>query len=155
MATLGSGLGRLQPAAARQRQDAAADGHSLGGDTFRLGWLGDGARRGMELGAQRVGGDKQREWMGQGLATAAMGAPAMSLAAERRRKMERAGGRMEDALLSKTRRARRGGAHATREASIDEPRSLRCPKSVGHGIPLLVRFQSLKPRIEIPPQKCD
>ena len=40
----------------------------------------------MELGAQRVGGDKQREWMGQGLAAAAMGAPAMSLAAERRRK---------------------------------------------------------------------
>ena len=87
------------------------------GDTFWLGWLGDGARRGMELGAQRVGGDKQREWMGQGLATAAMGAPAMSLAAERRRKMERAGGRMEDALLSKTRRARRGGAHATSELS--------------------------------------
>ena len=144
MATLGPGLGRLQPAAARQRQDAVADGHSLDGDAFWLGWLGDGARRGMELGAQMVGGDEQREWMGQGLAAAAMGAPAMSLAAERRRKMERAGGRMEDALLSKTRRARRGGAHATREASTDEPRGLQCPKSVGHGIRLLVRFQSLK-----------
>ena len=144
MATLGSGLGRLQPAAARQRQDTAADGHSLGGDTFPAR-LAEGRREeGMELGAQRVGGDKQREWMGQGLATAAMGAPAMSLAAERRRRMERAGGRMEDALLSKTRRARRGGAHATREASTDEPRGLQCPKSVGHGIRLLVRFQSLK-----------
>ena len=86
MATLGSGLGRLQLAAARQRQDTAADGHSLGGDTFPAR-LAEGRREeGMELGAQRVGGDKQREWMGQGLAAAAMGAPAMSLAVERRRK---------------------------------------------------------------------
>ena len=86
MATLGSGLGRLQPAAARQRQDTAADGHSLGGDTFPA-MLAEGRREeGMELGAQRVGGDEQREWMGQGLAAAAMGAPAMPLAVERRRK---------------------------------------------------------------------
>ena len=86
MATLGSGLGRLQPAAARQRQDTAADGHSLGGDTFPAR-LAEGRREeGMELGAQRVGGDEQREWMGQGLAAAAMGAPAMPLAVERRRK---------------------------------------------------------------------
>ena len=54
--------------------------------------VGDGARRrwrGMELGAQMVGDDELRGWMGQGLAVAAMGAPAMALAAERRRRMER------------------------------------------------------------------
>ena len=43
----------------------------------------------MELGAQMVGDDELRGWMGQGLAVAAMGAPAMALAAERRRRMER------------------------------------------------------------------
>ena len=62
----------------------------------------------------------------------AMGTPAMALAAERRRRMERAGGRMEDALLSKMRRARRGGTHATSEASTEEPHGLQCSKSVGH-----------------------
>ena len=100
----------------------------------------------MELGAQRVGGDEQREWMGQGLAAAAMGAPAMSLAAERRRKMERAGGRMEDALLSKTRRARRGGAQATSEASHAalDTYTWSAMKATQHG------FKNL-----ILPKKCD
>jgi len=57
------------------------------------GFAGWGRREetleGHGTGCSDGGGDELRGWMGQGLAVAAMGAPAMALAAERRRRMER------------------------------------------------------------------